>query len=61
MGGEEGVIVGKGVGCHRETQQHVYRGRGYYVLCGVGSRIWWGLGVAVKFRVVLGKTWVNPE
>ena len=28
------MIVGKGVGCHRETQQHVYCGRGYYVLRG---------------------------
>ena len=26
---------------YRGTQQHVYHGRGYYILRGVGGRIWW--------------------
>jgi len=25
----------------KRDSKHAYRGRGYYVLCGAGSRIWW--------------------
>ena len=36
----KGWQLWKGEG-HRGTQEHVYCGRGYYVISGSGGQIWW--------------------
>ena len=54
-----GWLLWKNWGGYRGTQQHTYRGRRYYILRGVGGRIWW---CKLLWRKVLWRcTWVNPK
>ena len=51
--------LGKMEGCHREAQQYVYHGRGYYFLCGVWPDMVVQVVVTKIFVTMLDL--VNPE